>query len=1223
MTRLDPLTVPLRGTTLIEASAGTGKTQTITTLYVRLLIEGALLPSDILVVTYTNAATAELRARVRRRIRDALAALDGGGSDDATLQLLVAHRQAAGTLDADRRALTAALYAFDEAAIFTIHGFCQRILQEHAFESGAPFDAQLVTDPAPLRDEVVRDFWAREIYAASEPFVRYLQDQKVTPARLTRLAQTVVAHPDMPVLPEQVAAMDGTLAIWQRAAAHAAAVWRAARDQIVDLLETSEALGRNRYPSGTIRTQWAPAIDAELAAPRPGISTRLPKIEKLTTTAIAQGTKKRCTPPAHPFFDACEALCHADETAVRALGNQHLRLQLDLVHYARHEVPWRHLQANTQSFDDLLHRLDEALAGPAGAPLAARIRSRFRAALIDEFQDTDPVQYDIFRRIYHSTDGSLFLIGDPKQAIYAFRGADVFTYIQSRRDAGAHTYTLATNWRSAQRLVAAVNTLFAQAHDPFVLGAISFQPVDAAPGAQGALGGGGTGQAPLQFLFARPRDERRRINKGSGFDDVTRAVAAEIVRVLTSGTTVVTRQAAPEIGPGDIAVLCRTNAQAAGMQAALRALRVPSVLHGDASVFDAPEAAELERVLRGLADPRDPGAVRAALATTLMGVSANELFALQANEREWDVWLRRFQSWHDLWRRRGFVPAFRQLLDELDAQPRLLTLVDGERRMTNLLHLGELLHTALSEAQRGPLALVEWLHLLRRDRSARADLGAEAAQIRLESDDRAVQLVTIHKSKGLEYPIVFCPYLWDGTLLHDEDAQLVRFHDPDHDDRLTLDIGSAAHAAHVERATQETLAENLRLLYVALTRAKCRCYVVWGPFNTVETSALGYLLHQPPTPVPATALARATAERIAGLDAAGLRADLDRLVAASEGSIGVTDLNYAPVAPFTQAEQPPETLRCRTATRPLHAGWRISSFSGLAARGALSRSAEEGLDRDELTEADAVEALPIRQEEQVLIVLHDFPTGVRAGLLMHEVLQHLDFQCIEPLALRAQLAVTLQRNGFEMDWADALGRAVTDVVGTPLEPQLRLRDIPLNRRLNELEFIFPVANAAPHTMLTAARVADIFNRHGTQPLPRDYAGRVRCLGFAPLAGYLRGFIDLAFEHAGRWYVVDYKSNLLGVRPEDYRPSRLVDAMVQHHYFLQYHLYAVALHRHLAMRLRNYDYDEHFGGVYYLFLRGMAPQYAPGCGVFRDRPPRSLIEALSALLSQPAGDEGEQ
>jgi exodeoxyribonuclease V beta subunit len=1207
VTPLDPSRVTLSHTTLIEASAGTGKTHTITTLYVRLLLERGLQPSEILVVTYTNAATAELRARIRRRVRDALVASEASGAAGDT------------TLDAQRRTLTAALCAFDEAAIFTIHGFCQRMLQEHAFESGVPFDTQLVTDQVPLRDEVVRDFWAREVYGAPEPFVRYLQQQRITPAALLRLAQTAVAHPSMPVFPEHLAAADTGLDTWREAHARVVSLWHAERDGVVRLLASSDALKGNRYSPEAIRKSWAPQMDVELAAATPGIVTRFDKFEKFTTSALREATKKGRTSPAHPFFDACDALHEADAAVENAFANRLLRLQLDLVRYARREIPQRNQRANTQSFDDLLHRLDAALAGPGGGVLAARIRNRFRAALIDEFQDTDPVQYDIFRRVYRGRDEALFLIGDPKQAIYSFRGADVFTYIDARRDAGKTAYTLATNWRSGPRLVTAVNTLFTQARDPFVFDGIPFRAVDPAPEARDALAGTAVGHAPLQILLARPPDGKQIINKGPGAVAVTQAVAAEIVRLISSDATIVTSEKVRAVEPSDIAVLCRTNAQASDMQEALRALRVPSVLHGDASVFDAPEATELERVLRALADPRDAGAVRAALATTLMGLSGDDLLDLQSNEPAWDTWLRRFQEWHDAWRQRGFVPAFRHVLDEHGVQRRLLALTDGERRMTNLLHLGELLQTALTEAQRGPQALLEWLDLMRHDPTARADLGAEAAQIRLESDDRAVQLVTIHKSKGLEYGIVFCPYLWDGMLLHGEDKQQVRFHDRQNDNRLTLDIGSTEHAAHIEWAEEEALAENLRLLYVALTRAKHRCTVVWGPFNEVETSALGYLLHQSRAVAPGANRARAAAERIKGLDVDGMRADLDRLVSAADGTIAVGDLSYAPSAPYTKPGQREEILQCRTTDRVLHPGWRTSSFSALTAYAGVSRAAEEGLDHDETTEDDAVEAPTMRPTEQPPVVLHAFPAGVRSGLLLHEVLQHLDFQQVDDTLLRASLAETLRRNGFEADWADALCRAVTDIIDAPLDGQLRLRAIAARQRLNELEFIFPVAGETATGMLTGARLADVFRRHGTAPLPPDYPERVRQLGFGPLAGYLRGFIDLAFEHAGRWFVVDYKSNLLGPHADDYGPPRLAAAMAQHHYFLQYHLYAVALHRYLTLRRSDYDYDQHFGGVLYLFLRGMSPQHPPGCGVFRDRPARALIEGLSAALAHPGGE----
>ncbi len=504
MKRLDPLSVPLQGTRLIEASAGTGKTYTITTLYVRLLLELELPVGQILVVTYTNAATAELRDRIRRRLRAALELLeagDAGNREGDALRELLERRIT--RRDADRRRLTAAIHAFDDAAIFTIHGFCQRVLQENAFESGASFDVQLVTDQTPLRDEIARDFWARELYGAPEELAAYLSAQRVTLDQFSGLAAKAIANPHVPFLPDRDPRRPRRTRSPPRSSAGAGRTRRRRRSGGRRATKSSSSCAAAMFSKnpGTARRRFAAAgFASSTRSWMPGVAAGTPCdfADKLTTAALQQGTKKNRETPRHRFFAACDEL-HAAQQALEArLGDRLMQLRLDLVDYARGEVRRRMEEANTQSFDDLLHRLDEALAGPAGAALAERIRGRFRAALIDEFQDTDPVQYRIFERLYRGGEGGLFLIGDPKQAIYAFRGADVFAYMQAKRDAAKPVYTLDTNRRSGPRLLAAINSVFALGEDraPFVFDEIPFTPMRPAPDAADALGGSVSRPAP-------------------------------------------------------------------------------------------------------------------------------------------------------------------------------------------------------------------------------------------------------------------------------------------------------------------------------------------------------------------------------------------------------------------------------------------------------------------------------------------------------------------------------------------------------------------------------------------------------------------------------------------------------------------------------------------------------------------------------------------------------
>ncbi len=1136
---LDPLRLPLGGTALIEASAGTGKTYTITTLFVRLLLERELGVEQILVVTFTRAATAELRERIRTRLLEVLRVLEGEDpGEDSTLQSLAAQRSDLGDLEGDRRKLRAALRGFDDAAIFTIHGFCQRMLQEHAFESGAGFDVELVTDLGPLIERCVHDFWARRVCSLPAPSAAFLQDTArkdagVSFELLRKLAQRVAASPDMPVLPAQV------------------------------------------------------------------------------------------TMPATPSSDA-------DHQQVL------LALKRELVDAVRDQLPRHKREARLQSFDDLLLDLRAALRGEAGALLAARIAARFGAALIDEFQDTDPVQYEVFQRIYAGTDLPLLLIGDPKQAIYSFRGADLFAYLRASRDAGRSRHSLDTNHRSDRPLVEAVNSLFARVPQPFVLDEIAFSPVQARHAAR--LRWPERGAAALELLFV-PREE---FKGARGFITVEkigrslpRLVAAEISRLLGSAARIDDDQGGERpVAPGDVAVLCRTNDQASDMQAALRELGVPSVLQAEASVLDSVEAGDLERIARALLEPERAAVLRAALSTRSLGVDAAELQSLQDDPSRWSALAQLFRRGGQLWQRRGFLAAFRQLLTSLPGalgrptgvEARLLGFIDGERCLTNLQHLAELLQTSAVRDHLGPPALLAWLQRLRADRELRADQVGEFAQLRLESDDHAVKLVTIHKSKGLEYPVVYCPFLWKGTKLSGDDKRWHRFHDRAHDARLTLDLEPGARPRHQAWLLEENMAEQLRLLYVALTRARHRCSVVWGGFNDAGTSPLAYLLHQQEA---ADGVARmaATQKHFKTLkDDARMLAELEQVVVHSGGQLALREIDtLLPGPPHRPAQQEPGALRTRQLPAAPPPGWSLASFSALTQRDlGDGHPAAAGLDHD--AEAPVHAALAPAPGAGERVLLHAAPRGAGFGNLVHRALELLDFERADP----ATLAALLQR----LDPADRQGRRalgdheilieglgqVLDTELSGVAPGFTLRGLSGARCLNEMEFALPVAPARlddprATAALEPAALARAVADHSDDPELRRYAARIAGLGFAPLAGYLRGVVDLVFVHEQRWYIADYKTNDLGSLAGDYAPEHLGQAMAQHHYHLQALLYAVALHRHLTRHQPDYQLERDFGGVLYLFLRGMSPDATPGCGVHASRPAPALITALDALLAQ--------
>jgi exodeoxyribonuclease V beta subunit len=517
---------------------------------------------------------------------------------------------------------------------------------------------------------------------------------------------------------------------------------------------------------------------------------------------------------------------------------------------------------------------------------------------------------------------------------------------------------------------------------------------------------------------------------------------------------------------------------------------------------------------------------------------------------------------------------------------------DGERRMTNLWHLAERLQMAADRECTGMEGLITWLAERRRP-EATAD---EEEQLRLESDEHLVKIVTIHKSKGLEYPVVFCPFLWSGGLWSDR-ASTVLCHDPAHDGQAVVDLGSAQLELWRPQACREEMAENLRLLYVALTRAKSRSYLVWGRINELGTSPLAWVLHQPQ--------ALETPLTLDGVEAyvqtrseADLRADLDSWAALANGAIDITPPPtvtgewYAPTA----HSEPP--LAARRFPWPIRQRWRITSFSALTTS-----------DGTELPDYDAL--TPSTSQDMAIDhtpSIFTFPRGVRAGSCLHAILQRLDFASEDRGTIEALVRQCLTEYGYESTWMPVVVETLERVLATPLDGAgtLHLKGVPRTRRLDELEFTYPL------TELTCEGLQQFLTAYGfAVGAIQEEIGR---LTFAPVRGYMRGFIDLIFEAGGRFYLTDYKSNWLGDTPESYREEALPAVMSRHSYYLQYLIYAVALHRYLRLRLPNYDYEAQFGGVLYVFLRGMDPGLGPRYGVFRDRPARALIEALDEYLT---------
>lgn len=1187
---LNTLRFPLHGERLIEASAGTGKTYTIAGLYLRLLLghgplieegedagqpsahERPLSVTEILVVTFTEAATAELRGRIRARIHEARLAFMRGESKDALLSQLLAevedHELAA-------RRLLAAERQMDEAAVFTIHGFCQRMLKQNAFESGALFETEFLTDDSQLRLQAVSDYWRSEFYPVDKPLASAVRALWPSPAALLREMGSWLDNSELEMRPP---AGDETLAARHQAAmARIEAVkreWLAQGDEIRRQTDgqVSRYTGKNYEGWLAKIADWAQDEASGYAIPK--------ELERFGQSVLEENLKKGGAVPTLPLFS------QIDELLASRPGIRDLILQR-AAKVVRSRMQASKRQAHQLSFDDLLKDLDGALGSSLGERLCERIRATYRVAMIDEFQDTDPQQYRIFHRLYGGhTDTALLMIGDPKQAIYGFRGADIFTYIQARRNVSAH-YTLGRNWRSSRALVAAVNGLFERAKDPFIYEAdIPFLPVEA-QGKSKALQLDGEAAPVLHCwqLSGQPT-----FNKGDYQSRMARATAVEIHRLLTLARAGKAQIGDKAVKAGDIAVLVRTGAEGKLVQQELARLAIASVyLSNRESVLAQVEAREILLILHACQNPGEERSLRAALATGLFDLDAKALDELASDERAWESAVQEFMEYRKIWHRRGVLAMLRALLHRRNLASSLLASPNGERRLTNFLHLGELLQQVSCELD-GEYALLRWLG----EAASRPD-GQDAEQVlRLESERKLVQIVTIHKSKGLEYPLVFLPFICshraaDTPLFHEADGA---------GNRTILDLTGAE--ASLAEADKERLAEDLRLLYVALTRGVYATWLGLAPVRSGNGKSEKTDLHQ-------TAIGYLLQKGEEG-DAQTLATALTELAQALPG-VAVGEPSLTRPAPMAAEEEQPGEPQVRHFTGTLERDWWISSYSGLAAQGhghSKGVLANPGFDDEVVTEAAALAAdlSTAQQEEAPEPSIFTFPKGARPGTLLHSLFETIDFQSAGGEPLAEHIATLLAQDGFDESWAPVLQQQVEAVLDTPLETgfgePVRLRDLAPERKQVELEFFLPMGRVTAPALTALCQQHDPLSR-GNKPL-----------SFAAVQGMLKGFIDLVFEWQGRWYLLDYKSNHLGMSLADYSRSALEQAMAEHRYDLQYQLYSLALHRLLALRLPGYDFEQHFGGVFYLFLRGM-----PQGGIFHTRPSRELVLGLDRLFSEGA------
>jgi exodeoxyribonuclease V beta subunit len=1215
------LAFPLKGSQLIEASAGTGKTFTISALYLRLVLGHGgdesgfgreLLPPQILVVTFTDAATKELRERIRIRLAEAARFFREEIEEPDALIAELRDQYSLEQWPGCANRLDIAAQWMDEAAVSTIHSWCQRMLREHAFDSGSLFTQTLETDHSDLLGEVLRDYWRLFCYPMHDDALNWVRNNWGGPAALMPRVRALF-NSERPTdetrapaelinecLQERRQALVALKAPWQQWAEEL-------RNICLQAVAAKAVDGRKmqaRYFEPWFEKISAWAADESLEQLDIGTG-----FTRLTPDGMAEAWKGE--PPSHPGIDAMASL----KASLDALPTPDAAVLQHAAGWVGKRFEEEKRRRAEMGFDDMLIRLNAALQADGGERLASVIREQFPVALIDEFQDTDPVQYSIFDSIYrieeNHLDSGLFLIGDPKQAIYAFRGADIYTYLRARQSTTGRHHTLGTNFRSSHAMVEAVNHVFQRAEKG--RGAFLFREPD------------GTNPVPFQSVLSQGRKEQLQVN-GQTLpalnlwhlptdqpissvlyrQQLAATCASQIVALLNGGQQGTAGFLSKDgsfkgVLPSDIAILVRDGKEAQAVRSELAARGVRSVYLSDKdSVFAAQEAHDLLAWLKACAEPDVERPLRAALACVTLNLSLPELERLNQDELAWEKRVMQFRDYRTIWRTQGVLPMLRRLLHDFQLPQTLITRSDGERVLTNLLHLSELLQQAAAELD-GEQALIRHLaeHL------ALSGQAGEEQILRLESDEQLVKVVTIHKSKGLEYDLVFLPFICSAKPV-DGSRLPLHYHDANGKSQVSL----KPTAELIAQADDERLAEDLRLFYVALTRAKHACWLGIADLkrgnnnsSVLHLSALGYLL--------------------GGGASLGESAGLARwLLDLQEGcpALHYAEMPEADTVVFHPPRNEATLLAPLLPKRKAAENWWIASYSALRIGESMSAASLEApespqaqkLFDDERLDPDAPREVPASGGD-----IHRFPRGPNPGTFLHGLLEWAGGEGfnVAPEAIEDAVARRCNRRGWE-GWIGTLGGWLGHLLQARLplgSGQMALNE--LQHYQIEMEFWF-----ASHKVDVLA-LDKLVCKHTHNGVSRVAAEPVL------LNGMFKGFIDLTFQHEGRYYVADYKSNWLGPDDSAYTQQAMELSILDHRYDLQYVLYLLALHRQLKARLPDYDYDRHVGGALYLFLRGT---HSASQGAYFTRPPRELIESLDLLFqgkplppkAEPAWEQGE-
>jgi exodeoxyribonuclease V beta subunit len=1153
----------LTGTHLIEANAGTGKTYTITALFVRMIVEEKLPLEEILVVTFTKAAVSDLKSKIYEKllnIRDGFIAIKKGEeppSDYFTSEYISRRQESS---EEDLRYIKQAIRDFDQCSVFTIHGFCQRLLTENAFSGKIPYDTELTGRIEDILRRPIQDFWRKTVYKAPVDAIEHIS--KLTPERMEKFIREIEDNPSIEVIkPDEEIAYDTLSELnkkLEESFRQMSECYLKNRDELVKLMDNSAKdfpLDSKSYSKRFIPQSFE-AFDRHTTSGNMIPDTKTQIIKRFTQSAINEKATKG-DPIKHLFFELAEIWYTTQVNIEDFVNKLEASLKFKLYEYTRELLDEYKLKQNMQSYSDLIVRMQKSVCENHGNnQMVASLHKKFKAVLIDEFQDTDPHQYDIFNTAFGKYNKPFFMIGDPKQAIYSFRGADVYAYLKAKE--GIEENTLTVNHRTDPDLVNAVNEFFKH-ENTFFIKEINYNKSE--------------GKNKFRLMVNGNKFSPMTIWKcGKGYSksqNIAEATANEIAYLLNSSDAgnafLDDGKEKKRVKPSDIAVLTRVHKEGKMVKEALAELGVPAVVAGSSSVFASQECSELIHLLEAVIRPFSEKLIKTSLTSQIFSYSAEELIDITEKD-EWNGITERFTTYNELLNLKGIAPMFFRLVSDINLYKSTASLENGERKLTNFMHLIELAQKHEAEKKTAPQDILRWIkekykEALESESNFSSSRPAEEDELKMESDENAVTITTIHKSKGLEYNIVFTPFIMYGKA---DVRGETKFHK---DGKYFLDINRDEDSKGI--AKDENMAEQLRLIYVALTRAKSVCFTAWNPPEKKSKdglrSALDYLIF-------------------------GFNEPEDALFTSNfqNQNINIVTLPDKGSSTYAPTEKDPE-LNVRTFDKKVSSPWMINSFSRLI------HSSHTPKDTDQFN------SVPVKEKEPAYKTIFNFPKGAKAGSCLHDCLENINMTTPKDEHIKDIVAENLQKYSFDKEFIPPVVKNIKTILNKELTDGVVLAGMNAEQYVPEMEFHMCTKN------FRSRELADIFSSNGEREFA-EYCGR---LDFSAIQGFVNGFADLIFEQNGRYYILDWKSNHLGDSIEAYSDERMTESMLESHYYLQLYIYTTALHIHLENRMAGYDYDKHMGGGIYVFMRGVNSKGMEG--IYFHRPKAETIRKMKELF----------